>query len=548
MTLHRHALSALVLFVGGALLTPGEAEAGMVLTKSKESGGFKTFEYKRLASASGADDSAIDSVTATVSSDAGKEDLVFTESDAWLHGSAALSALPAKDAALTLTLYDKGSASLITFSGTLATDGAVTLAADETTSGCEVRTKLGCTVVEAYDVEILAAEVFASGKGYLLTLDLAGADTYEVAYATVAVSGGDKVEVDWAAVGSVWEAESTLEHTGPIDVKAKARDANGDVVENVSTELAEPWQDDGEGVNALSAGSGTSVAVHRVGPLLCKDGACVPADYMTGVSDGWTTTSYPTHAELEVGGETVTAAAILMRMRKRPELLYQAWDETYSEYITGLVDNPGSTLTISSGSFLVEGLSAADLSSPVCSSGTCVVLVEAEKGYELSFTTYGENAAKLPDKQALSVVFYDKSGTKVESGTLSVEFDTDVTAVFAVALEIDGDPVGSDASGSLSLLGAADTKGKQDTLSKGSFYAGFSRDSDGDLGLGGYGADEWATSETSASAVLGDPVECSGDGCDGDWAPPVIVYSVSGTGGKVTKIVVSSGGLGYDAF
>ena len=100
----------------------------------------------------------------------------------------------------------------------------------------------------------------------------------------------------------------------------------------------------------------------------------------------------------------------------------------------------------------------------------------------------------------------------------------------------------------MSLLGAADKKGKQATLSKGTFYASFSRDSDGDLSLGGYGADESATSETTASALLGDPVECGGEGCDGDWAPPVIVYGVAGTGGKVTKIVVSSGGLGYDAF
>jgi hypothetical protein len=40
-------------------------------------------------------------------------------------------------------------------------------------------------------------------------------------------------------------------------------------------------------------------------------------------------------------------------------------------------------------------------------------------------------------------------------------------------------------------------------------------------------------------------VKCGGNGCDGDWAPPVVAF---GVGGKVTKIVVSSGGLAYNGF
>ena len=86
---------------------------------------------------------------------------------------------------------------------------------------------------------------------------------------------------------------------------------------------------------------------------------------------------------------------------------------------------------------------AADLSSPLCTSGTCVTLVEGEKGYGLAVTTYGTDPALLPDKQ--------------------VEFGAEMTVVFASELEIDGDPMGGDASGSVSLLGAADTKGKQAT-------------------------------------------------------------------------------------
>lgn len=148
------------------------------------------------------------------------------------------------------------------FSGTLTADGVVTLDEGEPTGPCEIVSKLGCTVLAEYDVEVLSAEVYASGKGYLLTIDLAGADTYEVAYATVEVAGGEKAEVDWDSVGSVWEAETTLDHTGVIRVKAAARDTRGSTVENVNAELAEPWHDGGEGVSALSAGAGTSVAVH----------------------------------------------------------------------------------------------------------------------------------------------------------------------------------------------------------------------------------------------------------------------------------------------
>mgnify|MGYP001573315527 CR=1 FL=1 len=480
-------------------------------------------------------------VELSVSSEGGDEDLVLTESDAWLHGSASLTALPTKDAALTLTLYDEGSASLMSFSGTLGADGSVTLKADE--AACEVYTKVGCTSVSKYDVEVLAGEVYASGKGYELTLDLSGADTYEVAYATVVVSGGEKAEVDWDAVGSVWTADSTLEHSGAIDLKAKALDSAGNTVVNVKAELAEPWVDDGEGVNALSAGSGTSVAItsHR---FTTNGFPRLRISRMTVVSDGWTTTSYPTHAEVELaGGGTVSVPAnsFLRRMHIQEGIDAVMAAELVAEL--ELINANPLYLSIDGASPKLIRDNLNELAYPSCSSGTCVLLVEGAKGYELAVTTYGNDPAKLPSKQSLAVVFYDAQGNKLASETLNVEFASEVTAVFSSELTIDGDPMGGDASGSVSLLGAADEKGKQATLSKGTFYGSFSRDSDGDLALAGYGTDDWATSDTSANATIGDPVECGGEGCDGDWAPPVVLYGVAGVGGKVTKIVVSSGGL-----
>ncbi|MDP2313831.1 MAG: hypothetical protein Q8P41_13060 [Pseudomonadota bacterium] len=533
MTVHRHALSVLVLFVEGAFLAPVVAHASEGhANHMRWHDIMATGSYYRVRFVDNDPNDAIASAELRVSSDAGNEDLDLTESDTWLHGSAALSALPAKDAALTLTLHDEGSASLMTFSGTLTTDGAVTLEAKSAETYCD---KLGCTSIEPGDVEVLSAEVYPSGKGYALTLDLAGADTYEVAYATLEVSGGEKAEVDWDAVGSVWTAESTLEHSGVIDVRAKVLDAEGSTIDNVKAELAESWLDDGEGVNALSAGAGTSVALHRWDGEY--DGGKEPGTWsgsrqiLTVVSNGWTTSEYPTHAEMELaGGDTVTVPAnSYQRTNISGGSLLIAGTSSW------LLDD--SSLSISSGNieFNVDlgdldlaSLDAGHARSAMCSSGTCVALVENEQGYEASFTVYGQDPAKLPAKQDFDVVFYDKEGTKVGSERISVAFDAEVTAVFASDLEIDGDPIGGDASGSVSLLGAADQKGRQATLSKGAFYGSFSRDSDGDLGVGGYGTDEWATSETSASVLLGDPVECGGAGCGDDWRPPVIAYAGGG--------------------
>lgn len=547
MTPHRQALSALALFVGGALLASAHAQAEVrVFWKfnSPDVTGSALMRGQEGKVVVTTGEASVASVTASVRSDAGDEDLVLTEPDAWLHGAAALSALPVKDAALTLTLYDEGSASLMTFSGTLATDGTVTLAEGESTGTCEVVSKLGCTVPVELDVEVLAAEVYPTGKGYLLTLDLAGADTYNVAYATVEVSGGDKAEVAWDAIGSVWEAESALVHSGVIDVKAKTLDARGDTVENVKAELAEAWLDDGGGVNALSAGSGTSVAVSRWGGAY--DDGKEPGTWsgsremLTVVSDGWTTRSYPTHAELELaGGGTVTLPA---NSYQRVSI---GGGDLSSKDTARFLTDPGSSLSITGGGFELYGASPADLSSPICSEGTCVVLVEGEKGPELAFTAYGETPSHVVDPTPLFSIWAEVAGKKVASDTIGVTYEDAVTAVFAGELAIDGDPIGGDASGIVSLLGAADRKGRQDALTKGTFYGSFTRDSDGDLGLGGYGADEWATSDTSASVLIGDPVECGGAGCDGDWGPPVLAF---GLGGKVTKIVVSSGGLDYNVF
>ena len=561
MSLYRSTLSALVLFA--AMPVAGEASAEPLpprtqvrLTPTAHFVDDWQGEQARVQVVGQGDSAA---VTATISSDTGREDLVLVEYDAWLHGAATLAALPSEKASVGLTLYDTGSATLVSYSGVVIGGGSIVFTADAVLT-CDTSSKLGCSSEKPpADVEVLAAELYPSEKGYDLALDLAGADTYAVAYAEIVVTepwevtdecmkdassplcgdtGHFRAEVDWDGVGSVWEADATLEHTGVIDVKVQTLDAGGETLENVHAELGEPWLDDGGGVNTLAASVSKGPQPPRLA-MLCGRKACGSNGWGSGgvagaglptigiVSEGWTATSYPTHAELELAGDTATIPAnSYQRMRKRPELLYQAWDDTLKDYISDLVLDPGSTISVTSGSFVLEGYSASQISTPVCSSGTCVVLVEGEDGYALSVTTYGESATKLPSKQDLTVMFHDKSGTKLASETITVEFDEEVVAVFANAVELVGDPAGLDASGGVSLLGAADTKGMQETLAKGTFHGSFSVDEDGDLGLGGYGTDDAAKADTNFAVLLGGSVKCGGDdyGCGGDWAPLVVAY------------------------
>lgn len=533
MTVHRQTLSALVLSVGASFLVPiarvGTAEAasislGSTTEKRARSG------YTLTVVVDDDPTNEVASVEVDVRSDAGSETLTLTESDAPLHGTAALLALPSEKSTVSLTLYDAAGGELMSFTGARIGAGSI-LFSGQSASTCDTSSRIGCpSRTSAPDVEVLAAELYPTAKGYALALDLAGADTYAVAHGTVAVSGGERTEVEWEAVDSAWKAETTLDHAGVIEVKAKTLDANGDTVENVRAHLGGPWLDGGEGVNALATHASplTSLALspRRGDPQGIEHVASLTRRDLLAVSEGWTLASHPSHAALEVAGQTTTIPAnSYQRTRKRPELLFQAWDEAIEVYMDDLTQNPASTITISSGNFLLENYSALDLFTPVCSYGTCVVLVAGDQGSELSVTTYGGDAGKLPDRQTLEVVFHDESGAELASETISVEYDEEIVAVFANELEFVGDPAGLDASGAVSLLASPDPKGRQGTLAKGTLDGVFSTDGDGDLSLGGYGADEAARADASFAVVLGGSVECGGEGCEGDWAPPAVVYS-----------------------
>jgi hypothetical protein len=529
--LHRPALIALALFVGIPALGVGDAEAAFIRrAKIKEtiSASNGSTSYRVATTVSG-DAGTVATVTAQLESDAGEEELPLVESDAWLHGAAAIAALPAADADLTVTLYDSASASLISFSGTLGADGSVTLTAD----------------ADALDIELLAAEVFTASKGYDVALDLAGADTYDVAYAAITVTesgapvcvatdekgnclkweGAKEVstrsEVFWDEVGSVWEADATLAHDGLVELEVKVYTAEGETLETVKSKLAAPWRDDGEGVGALATDEDplTSLALHE------HYGALQRWHAMSVVSQGWTAgDDLPVDAEVELtNGDTIT---IPVNSYQRPG---HTPTQSEANELFSLLDTAGRIVIDNGdgGSVAFDVSSLEELRAPVCAEGFCVVVSETERGaHALSLTAYGPIATDLPDSVEVELTAFDASGETLASETVSVEFDDEITAVFASEASFAGDPVGLGLSGKVTLLGEANRRGKQETLAKGKFYGDFARDGDGDLELAG--ADKDVVVSSGEIVRAGEAIALGAD--REGAAPPVVAYGVTGSG------------------
>ncbi len=540
--LSRSALSALALFVALPLVAPlvggGTAEAQNIVLGSKVKKDAINRNYR--VSALVAEDTAgdIETVTVDVSSEAGRETVTPTETDAWLHGAAPLAALPTADAALSLTLYDSASASLISFSGTVGADGTVTLTEDRTGGSCDVSSRLGCTVTEAPDVELLAAELFASAGGYELSVDLTGSAAHDVAYAEVRVTPCDlsvdtgiclydgratTVEVGWDTIGTVWEAELSLEHDGPMDVKVKVRADQGPT-EVVMTSLGLPWLDGGDGVSTLAADEDPLTTVG----MMEHDGDTV----LAVVSDGWTLATAPTHAEVELTtGETITVPANSYQRRATPWMVMNY--EVHPVFGRLVID--GSTMTIDG-----AAPTLADLSTPLCAEGTCVTLVGDETdGYGLSVTQYRWDTAFATDEVSVTLTQLDADGAETIVAEGVVTFDDEVSVVFANEVSFEGDPLRAALAGRVSLL--AEGSGGSDTLASGRFYSTVDRHEAGGLGLAGVGVDEIAAADTTFAVLLqGDRTSCGNDGDGFTAVPPLMATFGNGSGTKAAASQTST--------
>lgn len=522
MFMYRSTLCALALGLGVPLAGGATAEAGWVkgMIGSNKSAKLPTFSALVPATEGTV---ALAQVSVSLKSDAGSEDVTLVESNAWLHGTATLKALPKADATLALTLYDKASAALVSFSGTLTSTGVVTLTPDATKDpSTDCASKTGCTTDTSgttVDVEVLAGEVFAGTSGYELTVDLAGADTYEVAYGAFVVTEGKtatKAEIGWEATGSVWDGELALDPEGVIESKVTTYDTAGKKIESASFKLGEAWSDDGEGVNVLATDDDplTVVGVYQKPDYTYSDATAYVARTSTVlaiVSEGWTATTVPVSAKVELNGGSTLTIPVNSYQRKGTLTM-----------LSGIVSGP--RLLVTHGGTTLYDSSLTDLGERSCTNGVCVTFVEDEAGdYGLSVSEYGLEATKLADTLELTVTTYDKSGVKQSSEAVGIEFEDDISAVFANEISFTADPLGFVLAGKVSLLSASDSKGKQKTLAKGQFKGSFSRDGDGELGLAGVDKQAGASPASFLSAgkaVAFELTDKNGDGIVS--APPLL--------------------------
>lgn len=483
------------------LLTIPDADAGRGFGRAMKTALASTMRVSTVTT-----DPDAGAVLADITSDAGSETITLVESDAWLHGAAAIKALPTVDATVQLTVYDQDSASLMTYSGTLGADGSVVLAVD----GGKL------------DIAVLAAEVFPNvDGGYDIGFDLSGADTFDIAYADVAITErktSTKAEVDLDTLGAVWTGTPALDHAGTVELKSRMYDLDGEKLASSKAKLGMPWDDEGEGVNALATDDDplTSVALSSAG---AADGSAI-----TVLSTDWTRTDAPVSATLELeGGETLTV----------PANSYQIVATTPISF-TGSPEREAFQVTID-GTPVKEGSSFTDRG--LCTNGTCVALTQATDGtWTLSATAYGTDAVKLPTSVKVGLT----STRKVAAATASsytLTYEPEVAVLFANEVSLSGDPIDVDLSGKVKLLAAASGRGKQKTLAKGSFYGTLTRDEDGDLALAGVDKDDIVAK--GDILIGGEPIDFELTDADKDGvieAPPAILYH----NGKGTRVVATT--------
>lgn len=492
-----------------------------------------------------------DAEVASVAGELDGEPVSLTEGDAWVHGSAALSAEPADGAELTLTVYDADSAVIDTFTGTY-TDGELTLTgsgAGDLGGGdvpCYARTgcETGTSSTTATDLEVLAAVVYGDGT---VGLHFAGADAMGVASASLLASvttttevcaatdpktgeclkwretttkTTDEAEVDLDELGILWEGEVAA-IDGVAELELKAYDAAGKKLDKAKVKLAAPWEDDGEGISVLPVDEDplTTLGLTRyTGEIVRKKAGKATAKARTVVvSDGWTLgDALPEVAEIAVeGGET--------------------WSVPVNSYqITALV-NLGPVDVDNLGTVAIDGVEGTELASSepgrrryawAGMALRCSDLVSAQARTAsdsgdvwATVTTWSDDPDTLPTDAVLTI-----DGVDTE-----VAFTDEVAVVFAMDVEVATDPDGLDVTGQVKLQGAANKKGKRETLVKGKFAGRFGVDGDGEPDLSAFDKNGDTVSRGDI-LIGGEPIDIERTG-----TPPVCLTNTF-TAGQYTRM------------
>lgn len=525
----------------------------------------KTIRIRQIGNDGGTPSYSVTALTpdadAEVASVAGELDgapVSLTESDLWVHGSAALHAEPADGAEITLTAYDADSAVIDTFTGTY-TDGELTLTGsggdDEpcyTRTGCEKDT----TSTTATDLEVLAAVVYGDGS---VGIHFAGADAMGVASASLLASvttttevcaatdpktgeclkwqqtttrTTDEAELGLDELGILWAGEVAA-IDGAAELELRAYDAAGKKLDKVKVDVVAPWEDDGEGVHVLPVDEDplTTVALIRYvdETIRRKAGKAASKGRAVVVSDGWILgDAIPEVAEIEVeGGETWSVPVNSYQFTAAVQL------DVDLDTLEGLALD-GVALEFSAEKKF-EPIYTLDGEPSV------VRLVTSEDGSVwASVTTWSTDPDALPT--GLTLTATDAAG-EVDA---DVAFFDEVAIVFAMDVEVATDPDGLDLTGKLKLQGSANKKGKRETLAKGKFAGRFGVDGDGEPNLAAF--DEGGDTVSRGDILIGgEPIdiEMEVEGEVVPVAPPALMLrSGNGPTLSVVKVVKSLTALG----
>lgn len=373
------------------------------------------------------------SARAELSSDAGSETVTLVESDAWLHGSAPLERLPLAAAALTFTVYDSGSASLISFSGLLDADGGVYVEEDVTGKGVNP------------DIEVRAVQVFDDGAGgHALAFDLAGADVWDVAYAAITIVESNEVtscekggvctttgstttteaEVDWDDLGSIWSGTPTLAHSGLVTAMARTLDAEGKKVQSTTAQRGAAWEDGAAGVSTLAIDEDPLTRVALVQQRSGTWDEPMEVPFAALVSEGWSRTNAPVAASVAwASGDTDSIPMNSYQVASRVKINHPFENVVISHL---QVDVEGRSWSIDGESIIPVDA----LTTPRCAAGVCLLL-EDTGGLlsELSVTAYAGTISALATGTEIRLVYFDAAGEPVNAESLYPHFQDDVQAV-----------------------------------------------------------------------------------------------------------------------
>jgi hypothetical protein len=432
----------------------------------------------------------------------------FAETDAWLHGTAALAKAPAEGATLTLTVYDDTSAPLATATGTWTGgkyDGA--FIGGETT--CDM--KAGCGSSGEPDLDLLALRAYPDGT---VGIDLAGADVFGVAWAKLVSTesateaycvasgkaGCEKwayttttneqgAEVDWQDAGAVWESDAM--DLGEVSkVSLVTWDADGRKIDKDKFDMGPAWIDGGFGVHAMPLDGDADTSLALISDEFHNGGQMA----FTVVSDGWSTDNAPALAEVTIDNgarwsvpahsyQVTTSGPVTLRIVRANEAWYVSSTEKVAyAYHVGASDKSGNaTMTV---------------------------------------TAWSTSPTALPSSGSVTL----------DGVTAKYTFSPVVAAVFAMAVTPATDGHGLPVGGEVALLGAADRKGKRKTLAKGDFFGVIGTDGDGDLDLAAAPPDR-ATAARGDILIGTDPIGFEKDAVTGaPTLPPAIIAESNGSG------------------